>query len=136
MKFSHTSLTLILIAGPPLFACSDQTQERASDVANEIGESWDAIKLYTIERSADFRDRVSEGMRELDRQIEDLADRSGDAWDATRADLASKREALAEQLDDLGDATADTWESARDKTVALYEDLRDSVKRALDQPEE
>ena len=69
-------------------------------------------------------------------RIEDLADRSGDAWDATRADLASKREALAEQLDDLGDATADTWESARDKTVALYEDLRDSVKRALDQPEE
>lgn len=136
MKFSQTSLSLLLIISPALFACSDDARNQASAVANEVEDSWDAIKIYTIERSAEFRASVSEGMRDLDDQLARASDRSGEAWEATRADLAAKRAALAVQLDELGAATADTWAATRDKTVALYEEFRAAVKRALDQPEE
>jgi hypothetical protein len=136
MKFSQTSLSLLLIISPTLFACSDDARNQVSAVANDVEDSWDAIKAYTIERSAEFRASVSEGMRDLDDQLARASDRSGEAWEATRADLAAKRAALAVQLQALGDATADTWAAARDKTAELYEDLRAATQRALDQREE
>ena len=135
MKLSHSTISLLLISGPVWIACSDEAGEQAAAAANEFAESWDKVKTYTIEQSAEFRASVDSGLRELDGRIAEASRRGGEAWEAARADLEAKRAALAAQLDELGAATADGWEAARDKTVALYEEFRDAVERALERTE-
>lgn len=135
MKYSHTPALLLLLAAPMLPACSEEYQEKAGALADEAAKSWDEIKRATFERSGEFRSAVERGMHDLDRRLEDASARTGEAWAATRAQLDEQRAALAAQLDELSAATAETWAATRDKTVALYERLRDSVQSALEQPE-
>lgn len=135
MKHSRTPALLLLLAAPLLPACSDEYQEEAAAFADDAVASWDAIKLATFEQSSEFRAGVERGLRDLDRQLEEASARTGEAWAATRARLAEQRATLAAQLEELSAATAETWAATRDETVTLYENLRDAVQDALDQPE-
>lgn len=136
MNIHRLSLTLIFATGTALLpACSGDEPATNAAAPAETRTTWEEVKLYTAQKSADFRAYVSGSMEELDRDLESFASRTGDAWDATKAELALKRDALAAQLEKLGDATEATWDAARDRTVELYEDLRAAIERARNQPE-
>jgi hypothetical protein len=138
MRTFITGLVGVVATALALPCCSDKAGDASIEVANPsqpaAEDSWEAVKQYTVERSAEFRADLSARLGELERQMEPLAARTGLEWETINADLAQKRDALAAKLESLAAATAETWVQARDEAIALYMDLRDAVARAAGTP--
>lgn len=138
MKAHLIGFAGVMAAALALPCCSDNAGDATIEVANpppsNAEDTWEAVKQYTVERSAEFRADLSARLSDLERQMEPLAARTGLEWETINADLAQKRDALAAKLETLAAATAETWEQARDETIALYLDLRDAIARAAGEP--
>jgi len=139
MKHSFTTLAMLGAAGAIFLSCSDKPETTAYEAATTPASAaepttWDNVKTYTRQRSAEFRDFVDRQVDDLDRKMESLAERTGDEADELKAELALQRDALADKLEALGDATEETWDDARDAVVEQYYKLRDAIQRAFDNP--
>jgi len=110
--------------------CSDQTAGTGQAPTAAASSNWEEVKAYTAERSAEFGAFLDRQMTELDASMESLAARGGANWAAAKVDLEAKRAALAAQMQELGAASGTAWVAAKERTVELYEDLRDSLRAA------
>lgn len=127
-----TCISLAALASVAALApgCSDQKAGTDQTAAAAAAATWEEVKAYTAERSAEFGAYLDRQMTELDGSMASLAARGGAGWAATQADLEAKRAALAAQMQELGAATGAAWTAAKERTVELYEDLRDSLHAA------
>lgn len=130
---NNSSSWLTLTAfGVLTLACSDRdvsTDTSMGPTTALNGESnWENVKAFTVERSDEFMIFMGRSIEDIDRGLEALADRGGERWELDKDVLDAKRSALADQFERLGDASGSTWNAAKERTVELYEDLRDSIR--------
>lgn len=112
---------LVLLSG--LHACG----EAGEKIAEKLGETWDAVKDYTVEKRDEAEsffesnlDGLDEKLAEAKRKAAALGEDSGQALDAAWNEASQKLEALK-------GAGEDGWEAARDEFVQAWESLEKRI---------
>jgi len=108
---------LVLLSG--LHACG----EAGDRIAEKLGETWDAVKDYSVEKRDEAEsffesnlDGLDEKFAEAKKKAAALGKDAGQALDASLDEAAKKLEVLK-------GAGEDGWEAARDEFVKAWESL-------------
>ncbi len=108
--------------------------------ASQVGEAWDQVKTFTVEKKQAAVEYGKNLVRETDEKIEELEARaaksSGEAKAAQERsikELKEKRAQTAAKLDDMGKASGNAWDATKQGFADAYKDLSQSFNRAVDQ---
>lgn len=132
-------------AGTLVFAgCSKQDRETAADKMEHayntsteaVADTWDDLKDYTFDKSAEFKRRAEAVSSDLDAKVAKLkADYKGEQASAARKAamdrVTSAQTTLSEKLAALRSASAATWESAKAEVIAATKKLEAAYDDAV-----
>jgi phage host-nuclease inhibitor protein Gam len=89
-----------------------------------------------IDKKSEYIEKISERLKELDREISKLEKAADKAVEAVKAeyrqqitDLFLKKAKVHEQIDKLQEASGNAWEDMKAGTELSWEVFRDSVER-------
>jgi hypothetical protein len=129
-------ITAILAA--VLYDPAPAIAQTSKDVSKKTGETWDAVKEYTVEKKNDAVAYGRKLVREADGKIKQLegkaAKASSDAkvqYDKEVKDLKAKRAEASRKLDEMGKASAAAWDDAKQAFADAYKDLHQSYEKAV-----
>lgn len=119
----------------------DAEQTRSGRFGQKFDESVDAIRTHSVERRDEALASARRGAENLDRQLARLQQQQDQGWSrmsqsartrvqATREDLRTRRNALAEWYGGMRHSSTAAWEEARGGFVNSYHELADAMKRA------
>lgn len=108
--------------------------------ASQVGEAWDQVKTFTVEKKQAAVEYGKNLVRETDEKIKELeaqaAKSSGEAKAAQERsikELKAKRAQTEAKLDDMGKASGNAWDATKQGFADAYKDLSQSFNRAVDQ---
>lgn len=111
-----------------------------ASAASQVGEAWDQVKTFTVEKKQAAVEYGKNLVRETDEKIKELeaqaAKSSGEAKAAQERsikELKQKRAQTAAKLDDMGKASGNAWDATKQGFADAYKDLSQSFNRAVDQ---
>jgi hypothetical protein len=127
-------LAIGLAAGPAV------AQSTASSVGAKAGETWEAVKDYTVEKKDDAVAFGRKVVAETDTKIKELEARAAESTGEVKAahernlkELRAKREQAAAKLDDMGKATAGAWEATKQGVGNAFRELGHAYDKAASQ---
>lgn len=107
--------------------------------ASQVGEAWDQVKTFTVEKKQAAVEYGKNLVRETDEKIQELevqaAKSSGEAKAAQERsleELKAKRAETANKLDDMSKASGSAWDATKQGFADAYKDLSQSFNRAVD----
>ena len=112
-----------------------------ADVKKELSEAMDAIKAYSAERKADAFKAMEQALKQMDQQIELLADKIKKEWaqmepearkkaEETMDQLRGQRDRMAESIDKWKESSAPSWNKIKDEFMKNYEEFKKSFENA------
>lgn len=111
-----------------------------ASAASQVGEAWDQVKTFTVEKKQAAVEYGKNLVRETDEKIKELeaqaAKSSGEAKAAQERsikELKAKRAETASKLDDMSKSSGSAWDATKQGFADAYKDLSQSFNRAVDQ---
>ena len=105
----------------------------------QVGETWDQVKAYTVEKKQAAVDYGKNLVRETDAKIKELeaqaAKSTGEAKAAQERnieELKEKRAEAAAKLDEMGQASGSAWDATKRGFADAYKDLSQTYNKAVD----
>ncbi len=108
-----------------LARCGDSEEWR--NVKMHAGETWDAVKTWSVAKRGDAESFFSKSVDDLSKGFEAAKAKARAAGGEAATALDSKWDDVSVKLAELKAASADKWEQAREAFVQAYE----SVKREV-----
>jgi hypothetical protein len=116
-------------------------QTTTQDVTKKAGETWEAMKDYTVERKNDAIGYGKKLLTDFDGKYKELEKKASNATGDAKAKseqqlkaLKSKRAQAAKKLDELGKASGQSWDKVKREVADAYRDLQqeyDKIGAAL-----
>jgi TolA-binding protein len=134
-------LAILLSTSVSLAAHHDDDKTTASDVKQEVMETYDVLKSYTLEQRDEAMATAEDQIERLDAQISRMQGSIDNKWQdmsqATRErtrktldELREKREELAEWLGGLRYSSKDAWEEVKKGFADSFDRLERAFTRA------
>lgn len=134
-------LAVMLCASLSLAAHHKEEKTTASDVKEEILETYDVLKSYTLDQRDEAMVAAQDRINELDAQIARMQEKIDNKWQdmsqATRErtrrtldTLRQQREELSEWFGGLRYSSQEAWEEVKKGFADSYDRLEDAVVRA------
>jgi hypothetical protein len=127
------------ITGLLLACAASLSAPMAASAASQVGEAWDQVKTFTVEKKDAAVDYGKTLVRDTDEKIKALeaeaAKSTGEAKAAQErsiTELKVKREQAATKLDEMGKASGNAWDATKQGFAEAYKDLSQSFGRAVD----
>ena len=118
-------LALAFVAAP-LGGCGKPSDE-LKKVGTKMGETWDAVKSYSIKKKDDAMVLFRKGMDEVGPTYEAAKKKAAEmGGDASKA-LDAQWKVVEAKFAEAKDASAENWDSARDAFLKAYEDFKKKI---------
>jgi len=111
----------------------------ASPAFAQVGEAWEQVKSYTIEKKDAAVEYGKTLVREADAEIKELEEKAAKSSGETKAayernikELKEKRVQAAAKLDEMGKASANAWDATKQGFADAYKDLHQSYNKAVE----
>ena len=115
----------------------EPTAQQFDKVKTETKEAAQAMKDYAFAQKAEFVATMEKQLAELNRDLDQLADKVEKSSDAAKAEAKPKIQALREQvgrlntkLDEARNATESTWDDVKAGFKKGYGELKDRFQQA------
>lgn len=115
-----------------------KSDSSAQDVKRETKEALQATKQYTVQQKRDFEKKTREELDRMEKQIDHLKSKAGQAKKETQAelhqligDMEEKRQAAAKKLKELQSASGKAWNDVRSGVSASVDELEKTYKQAV-----
>lgn len=102
-----------------LTACGEPSPE-AKKVQSKMGETWDAMKAWGVERKADLLESASRGLADLKQAYAGAKAAGSEAGAAASQQLDEEWQGVQQKLDALKTASGQEWIKARDAFLQAY----------------
>lgn len=100
-----------------------------------LATTWASIKDATYEERADFRDRVDHLSDVMDRRMDELVAKAGNAsgearekWNQGVTEFEAARADLDQRLESFKDTSAETWDEAREGVADAWERVQNAYR--------
>ncbi len=102
----------------------------AADVSKEAREAVETTADYLAEQRAHYQDEAEERIAELEKRVDALTERVGEAHEDLVQDLRSRLAVARAHLRDLQEETDESWEELKDGVENAIEDLEGALDSA------
>jgi hypothetical protein len=127
MRWTTTSAVMAMSLVPCLSGCGDTTTK---NVTQKMGETWDAMKTWGIEKKDDLVKASSQKLDELKPALAE-AKKSASAASADAAQKWDEEWKVVEQkFDAMKSSTGDQWGKARDAFIESYDGFKKKLSNA------
>jgi hypothetical protein len=113
-------------------------QTTTQDVTKKAGETWEAMKDYTVERKNDAIAYGKKLLTDFDGKYKELEKKASSATGDAKAKseqhlkaLKSKRTQAAKKLDELGKASGQSWDKVKREVADAYRDLQQEYDKIV-----
>lgn len=113
-------------------------QTTTQDVTKKAGETWEAMKDYTVERKNDAIAYGKKLLTDFDGKYKELEKKASSATGDAKAKseqqlkaLKSKRAQAAKKLDELGKASGQSWDKVKREVADAYRDLQQEYDKIV-----
>jgi hypothetical protein len=113
-------------------------QTTTQDVTKKAGETWEAMKDYTVERKNDAIAYGKKLLTDFDGKYKELEKKASSATGDAKAKseqqlkaLKSKRAQTAKKLDELGKASGQSWDKVKREVADAYQDLQQEYDKIV-----
>lgn len=123
------TMTVLLVAAflaAPLGACGKPSEE-LKQVGEKMGETWEAVKAYSIKKKDDAVGLFNKGIDELAPAYEAAKKKAAEMGGDASQVLDEQWQAVQRSLEAAKNAGAENWDSARDAFVKAYEKFKKTV---------
>jgi hypothetical protein len=114
---------------------ADNTRDAMNRAGNAIENSWNGFKDATFERKNDFTQHAQSMKSRTEAEIAEIKAEASSAnasasrkaaWEQIKSDQAN----FDQKMNALGRASKDTWQQAKQETIAAWEKLEASIRKA------
>lgn len=112
---------------------------QSSPAVSQVGEAWDQVKSYTVEKKDAAVEYGKSLVRQADSQIKELEEKAAKSSGETKAayernikELKEKRAQAQVKLDDMGKASGNAWDATKQGFAEAYKDLHQSYNKAIE----
>jgi hypothetical protein len=120
-------LSALLLSAPLLLGGCGEASDSWKNVQETSGETWDALKTWSAEKSGEVRTALKKKMDDLEPQLKAARLAAAKGGEKASAELEKSVEDAKDALDALKTATASTWKDA----VVGFKSALESLKAKI-----
>ncbi len=125
MRMVMMMVAVAFLAAP--FTGCGQPSDELKQVGTKIGETWDAVKTYSIKKKDEAVGLFNKGIEDITPAYETAKEKAA-ALGGDAAEVLDKEwDVVKQKLEEAQNATAENWDSARDAFVKAYGDFKKKI---------
>jgi hypothetical protein len=107
-----------------------ESSPETKKVTQKLGETWDAMKAWGIDKKDDLVKSSSEGLDTLKQKMADAKQAAPGVTADARQKLDEEWKAVQVKFDEMKGASGPTWDKARDAFLQAYDGLKKKLAAA------